>query len=165
VIFRPIPYRDDDADFWQHELLRAPIADVHFVIGRSGVVRPVIPPKEIANHAAGVNDVTIGIEMVNRGDGAEAYPAEQIKPLVGLIHDLRREFPRIALENIVRHSDIDQRTCKCGGVTYNRRQDPGSNFPFDEVRQSVREPRDETKETTLPRLIGSASQASCGGPN
>jgi hypothetical protein len=26
------------------------------------------------------------------------------------------------------HSDIDQRTCYCGGKLYHRRQDPGANF-------------------------------------
>src|SRR5436305_1700120 len=40
VTFRPIPSREDDADFWQQMLLRAPVADAHFVIGRSGTVRP-----------------------------------------------------------------------------------------------------------------------------
>jgi N-acetyl-anhydromuramyl-L-alanine amidase AmpD len=165
VLFRPISNRDDDADFWQQALLRAPTADAHFVIGRSGSIRPVIPPKEIANHALGVNDVTIGIEMVNRGDSAEPFPAEQIKSLIGLIRDLRGEFPGITIENIVRHSDVDQRICECGQATYNRRQDPGSNFPFEEVLQSVKESRDEPKRTTLPRLTGPAPQASCAGHN
>jgi N-acetyl-anhydromuramyl-L-alanine amidase AmpD len=162
VTFRPIPRREDDADFWQQMLLRAPVADAHFVIGRSGTVRPVIPPTEIANHAVGVNDVTIGIEMVNRGDGIEPYPGEQIEALVGLIRKVRSDFPKITIENIARHSDLDQRTCKCGNTTYARRQDPSGAFPYEDVLQKIKRPSDELKQTNLPRLTGPASQAACG---
>lgn len=162
VRFRPIPNRDDDAQFWQKFLKRAPNADAHYVIGRSGTAAPVMPPTEIAYHTVGINDVSIGIELVHRGDGNEPFEEPQITKLIALIEEMRRQFPRISLSNIVTHSDIDQRTCSCDGKPYRRRQDPGANFPMQRVIDAVRLPSDgEYGPSSLPRLTGPAPTRAC----
>ena len=162
VQFRPIPRRDDDTQFWQKFLKTARNAEAHYVIGRNGTSAPVMPPTEIAYHTFGINDVSIGIELVHRGDGAEPFEEPQIVKLSELIKDLRQQFPKISLSNIVAHSDIDQRTCSCGGKLYNRRQDPGANFPMQRVKDSVRlSSDDEHGPSSLPRLTGPAPARAC----
>jgi N-acetyl-anhydromuramyl-L-alanine amidase AmpD len=161
IEFRPIPIRADDAEFWQKLLKAAPSADAHFVIGRAGHIAQVMPATEIANHAVGVNPVSVGIELVHRGDGLEPFEEPQIAKLIETIKELRRQYPGIKIENIVRHSDIDQRTCSCGGVTYRRRQDPGANFPMERVIAEVRLADEKGGATTLPRLSGQAPAAAC----
>jgi N-acetyl-anhydromuramyl-L-alanine amidase AmpD len=162
VRFRPIPPRDDDAKFWRDVLRSAAGADAHYVIGRSGNVAEAIKVTEVAYHTFGVNAVSIGIELVHRGDGVEPFEAAQIARLVALIKQIRRQYPAIAIGNIVRHADIDQRTCTCAGVTYRRRQDPGANFPMDRVLAEVRLPDDATgRPSSLPRFAGPAPDSAC----
>ena len=162
VQFRPIPKRSDDAEFWQRILKAAPNAEAHYVIGRAGIKTQVMPVTEIANHTVGVNPVSIGIELVHRGDGIEPFEEPQILTLIETIKEIRRQFPKIPLANIVAHSDIDQRTCSCGGMTYSRRQDPGTNFPMQRVINEVRIPDEvEVHAPSLPHLSGSAPKAAC----
>lgn len=161
VHFHPIRKRDDDAMLWRKVLTGAPKNDAHFVIGRNGTRLPVIPVTEIANHTVGVNDVSIGVELVNRGDGLEPFAEAQIDSLILLIKEIRSRYPAISIENIVAHSDIDQRTCSCGGAIYRRRQDPGANFPMAKVLEAVRHPNEVPSGRPLPRLTGAASKSAC----
>jgi len=162
VQFRPIPVRSDDAEFWQKIMKGAPSAEAHYVIGRAGVKKQVMLTTEIANHAVGVNPISIGIELVNRGDGIEPFEEPQILTLIETIKEIRRELPKISIANIVMHSDLDQRTCPCGGATYPRRQDPGANFPMQRIINEVRVPTDgDVGVSTLPRLVGPAPMAAC----
>lgn len=162
VQFKPIPKRDDDSEFWQRVLKAAPNAEAHYVIGRAGIRAKVMPLTEIANHTVGINPVSVGIELIQRGDGIEPFEEPQILTLIETIRELRRQFPNIPLANIVAHSDIDQRTCSCGKVTYRRRQDPGANFPMERVLKEVRVVGDvEVDMSTLPRLLGSAPKSAC----
>jgi N-acetylmuramoyl-L-alanine amidase len=164
VRFRPIPYRDDDAQFWQRVLKAAPRADAHIVIGRNGKRADVLPITQVANHTYGANTTSIGIELVHRGDGAEAFSEPQIVKLIEVIKQIRQQYPLIRLENIVAHSDIDQRTCPCNGVIYRRRQDPGANFPMDRVLKDVQLPSDEDgRSSSLPPFTGAAPRSACVG--
>jgi N-acetyl-anhydromuramyl-L-alanine amidase AmpD len=161
VQFRPIPKRDDDAQFWQ-KILKTARNEAHYVIGRNGTAAQVMPPTDIAYHTAGINDVSIGIELVHRGDGIEPFEEPQIVKLIELIKEIRRQFPKISISNIVMHSDIDQRTCPCGGKLYRRRQDPGANFPMQRVIDAVRLPSDgDYGPSSLPRLTGPAPARAC----
>jgi N-acetyl-anhydromuramyl-L-alanine amidase AmpD len=161
VRFHPVPVRVDDAMFWREVLIGAPQNDAHFVIGRSGTLLSVIPTTEIANHTVGINDVSIGIELVNRGDGQELFGQVQIESLIELLREIRRQYPAISIQNIVAHSDIDQRTCSCGGVVYRRRQDPGANFPMEDVIKAVELPHEISAGPSLPRLNGTAPRSAC----
>lgn len=161
VQFRPIAKRDDDAQLWQ-KILKTARNEAHYVIGRNGTAAQVMPPTDIAYHTAGINDVSIGIELVHRGDGIEPFEEPQIVKLIELIKELRQQFPKISISNIVMHSDIDQRTCPCGGKPYRRRQDPGTNFPMQRVIDAVRLPSDgDYGPSSLPRLAGPAPGQAC----
>lgn len=162
VQFRPIPKRNDDTQFWQKLLKRAPNTEAHYVIGRKGTAARVMSPTEIAHHTVGINDVSVGIELVHRGDGMEPFDEPQIMKLVELIKAIRQKFPKISISNIVGHSDIDQRTCSCGGKPYPRRQDPGANFPMRRVIDAVKIPSDgEYGPSSLARLTGPAPARAC----
>jgi len=161
VQFKPIAKQRDDAQFWQ-KILKTARNEAHYVIGRNGTVAEVMPPTDIAYHTVGINDISIGIELVHRGDGIEPFEEPQIVELIELIREIRRQFPKILLSNIVAHSDIDQRTCSCGGKPYNRRQDPGANFPMQPVIDAVRLPGDGGYgPSSLPRLTGPALARAC----
>jgi len=161
VQFRPIAKRDDDAQFWQ-KILKTARNEAHYVIGRNGAAAQVMPPTDIAYHTGGINDVSIGIELVHRGDGIERFEEPQIVKLIGMIKEIRQQFPKISISNIVMHSDIDQRTCSCGGKPYHRRQDPGANFPMQRVIDAVRVPSDgDYGPSSLPRLMGPAPARAC----
>lgn len=156
------PFRwHDNALVWQARMKLASRAEAHIVIGRGGAVRHVVPLGEIARHTVGVNDVSIGIELVHRGDGVEPFEAAQIAALVRTIKDIRQQFKTILLANIVTHAEIDQRTCDCGGTNYRRRQDPGANFPLRRVIDAVRQANDATGPTALPQLSGPAPANAC----
>jgi N-acetyl-anhydromuramyl-L-alanine amidase AmpD len=161
VRFMPIAKRGDDAQFWQKNLKTAR-NEAHYVIGRNGTVAEVMPPTNIAYHTVGINDISIGIELVHRGDGIEPFEEPQIVELIDMIREIRRQSPKIVLSNIIAHSDIDQRTCSCGGKPYNRRQDPGANFPMQRVIDAVRLPSDgDYGPSSLPRLTGPAPARAC----
>jgi N-acetyl-anhydromuramyl-L-alanine amidase AmpD len=161
VQFRPIPKRDDDAKFWRQFLRSAPSADAHYVIGRTGNKAEALPVTQIANHTLGINPISIGIELVHRGDGIEPFEESQIIALIDLVKEIRQQYPLIPIENIVAHSEIDQRTCSCAGTTYRRRQDPGANFPMQRLLEKLGAPDMTNKASSLPRLLGSAPKAAC----
>jgi N-acetyl-anhydromuramyl-L-alanine amidase AmpD len=148
--------------FWQKILKADPSAEAHYVIGRTGIKAQVMPLTQIANHTVGINPISIGIELVHRGDGKEPFEEPQILTLIETIKEVRRHYPKISLANIVEHSDIDERTCSCGGKVYRRRQDPGANFPMQRVINEVRLPNDvEVGASTLPHLEGPAPKEAC----
>jgi N-acetylmuramoyl-L-alanine amidase len=155
----------NDTAYWDRYLRQSPTTDAHYVIGRSGDRLQVIPELEIANHTEGLNEISIGIELVNRGDGIDPFADAQIAKLIETILDLRRRY-QIPLENIVAHSDMDQRTCVCAGVPYRRRQDPGPKFPMERVLKEVRLSAAETagQFSLPPPLTGPAPADRCGPP-
>ncbi len=162
VRFEDIAVRPDDTVFWRDFLFGTPEADAHFVIGRNGQVASVIPVEEVANHTVGINQQSIGIELVNKGDGVETFSEEQVVSLIELVRELRMKNPSIQLENIVRHSDIDKRTCQCAEKTYRRRQDPGANFPYERLLKEARLREDAIAASSmLPQLSGAASEREC----
>jgi len=52
-----------------------------------------------------VNHFSVGIEMVNRGDGLDPYPPAQIRAAARIVRVLRRHA-RIPDRRIVRHADV-----------------------------------------------------------
>jgi N-acetylmuramoyl-L-alanine amidase len=139
VVFAPIAERPDDSQYWKKFLEHQTDDGIHYVIGRNGSVAKSISEDQVANHAVGANSRSIGIELVNRGDGKEPFPSAQIDALIAQIKDIRTRYT-IPLSHIVRHADVDQRVCPCGGSSFPRRQDPGANFPLDSVRAAVAAP-------------------------
>lgn len=99
----------------------------HFTIGMDGSIVEHVSTWKRAWHAgvskdvAGrehVNDFSVGIELVNIGDGSQAYPNEQTDALYFLIEALQRRHP---LKYITSHKFVAQPA--------GRKVDP-INFPW-----------------------------------
>jgi N-acetyl-anhydromuramyl-L-alanine amidase AmpD len=122
----------------------------HYLIREDGRIDSLVDNSKKAWHAGvsnwsgkeGVNDYSIGVEIVNPGSGdQECFPIEpqittgecerkpfapeQINVLARLIKCLKEEYPEIHDKNIIGHSDI---TAYAG-----RKIDPGVSFPWGEL--------------------------------
>jgi N-acetylmuramoyl-L-alanine amidase len=101
----------------------------HYVIEEDGRVLALVPESRRAWHAglswwrghAGLNDRSIGIEIVNPGHewGYRPFPQAQIAAVIALCGDILARHP-IPPRNVVAHSDIAPA----------RKQDPGELFPW-----------------------------------
>lgn len=113
------------------ERLRDPAAKVsaHYLIYEDGTVAAMVPEVERAWHAGAsgwqglttLNDVSLGIELVNPGHewGCRPFPAAQMAALVELAGELCRRW-RITRDRVVGHSD----------VAPTRKDDPGELFDW-----------------------------------
>jgi N-acetylmuramoyl-L-alanine amidase len=81
----------------------------HYTIDRDGTVVSHVDESQRAWHAGqsrmedgrlGVNDFSIGIELVNRNDGIDPFPAEQIQAMRDLLEAIIARHP---IRNIVTH--------------------------------------------------------------
>ena len=103
-----------DAGRWKRFFDTHPFLGIHYVVDRVGTVLASTPENRIANHARGHNAGTIGIELVNEGDGVEPFGEKQLDALIGLIKSIRSRH-QIVLSNIKGHAEVDTRTFLCGG--------------------------------------------------
>jgi N-acetylmuramoyl-L-alanine amidase len=113
------------------ERLRDPAAkaSAHYLIDEDGSVVAMVPEEGRAWHAgaswwqgrAALNDVSLGIELVNPGHewGYRAFPGEQMAALLALAGELCRRW-RIPPDRVVGHSDIAP----------TRKDDPGELFDW-----------------------------------
>jgi len=164
IVFTPAPLSPTDAQDLLAFIQNEGSNSIHYVIGRKGDVAVGAPETDWAQHAGqkAVNERSIGIELVNRGDGIEPFPAEQIEALTKLVKDIRTRNT-IPLAGIIRHSDVDLRTCTCGGVPYRRRVDPNTAFDLDALRKAVALPEEEPGASTYPVTTKPPTLAQCGG--
>lgn len=109
---------------------------IHYIIGPDGRIATSVPEDEVAIHAVGHNASSIGIELINAGDGKEPFPDAQIDALAGVVDGIRRRW-RIPLAAIRGHDEVDTSTFPCGGREVRRKQDPGPLFPWDRLRAAV----------------------------
>lgn len=102
----------------------------HFTIDEAGLIYQHVATSEIAWHAGPslddrarerVNDFSIGIELVNRGNGFDPYHEPQIASLRRLIQSLKSRYP---LKYIVSHKRI--------AMPRGRKSDP-KGFPWHRV--------------------------------
>ena len=112
--------------------LREPAARVssHYVVEEDGTVFRLVPEERRAWHAgishwrgrAGLNDRSIGIEIVNPGHdwGYRAFPALQMAAVCDLCLKILARHP-VAPWDVVGHSD----------VAPDRKQDPGELFDWE----------------------------------
>jgi len=85
----------------------------HYVVDRDGSIVQMVDERCTAWHAgvseldgrSGVNEFSIGVELVNLNDGVDPYPPAQMEALARIIRDLRnrRQIPD---ERIVSHAQI-----------------------------------------------------------
>lgn len=133
---------DGDASTWARTFAKLPFVSIHYVIDREGAVESVIPETMAASHAVGWNQRSIGIELVNNGDGVDPFPRPQIGALLRLIESIRSRHPDVAIERVLRHSDVDRTTFSAtrhgrGCTAFRRKLDPGDAFPWDEFKRTL----------------------------
>jgi N-acetylmuramoyl-L-alanine amidase len=125
-----------NARTWKKWMEDEPEVGIHYIVDREGLALASIPENQIANHVVGHNQTTIGIELVNTGDGVDQFPAVQIDALVTLLCDIA-ERNSLSASDIKAHADLDTKTKTCGGQEYRRKVDPGELFPWKDVRERV----------------------------
>jgi N-acetyl-anhydromuramyl-L-alanine amidase AmpD len=81
----------------------------HYTIDRDGTIASHVPEERRAWHAGkskmrdgrvGVNDFSIGIELVNLNDGQDPFPEDQIRAMRGLLRAILARYP---IRHIVTH--------------------------------------------------------------
>lgn len=121
----------------------------HFYIDRDGAIHQYLDIDRIAHHVRGVNDRSIGIELVNRGryphwldsrhQGMdEPYPSSQVAALVALLTGLAGALP--SLQWIAGHEDLDTERIPASDdprLLVARKRDPGPRFPWGDVLPAV----------------------------
>lgn len=84
-----------------------------------------------------VNRRSIGIELVNRGDGIEPFPEAQLEATRALVADIAARYALLP-EALVTHAALDDRMQPdCGGKPLRRNLDPGPLFPLENVRAAI----------------------------
>ena len=104
----------------------------HYVVDEDGTTYRLVAEHRRAWHAGisywrghtGVNDTSIGIEIVNPGHewGYRPFPPAQIQSVTALSQAILARHP-IPARNVVAHSD----------VAPDRKQDPGELFPWQQL--------------------------------
>ncbi len=121
----------------------------HFYIDRDGKIEQWVPLNRIAHHVRGINQNSVGIELVNTGrypdwfrsdhqSMTEPYPAEQLQALTSLLNHLEHRLP--GLESIAGHEDLDTEKLPSENrpeVLISRKVDPGPLFPWPTILKSV----------------------------
>ncbi len=109
-----------------------PVARVssHYLVDENGEIHALVEERNRAWHAgvsfwhgvSGLNDRSIGIEIVNPGHewGYRPFPAVQMRAVTKLCHGILSRWPNIPARNVVAHSDIAP----------DRKQDPGEMFDW-----------------------------------
>ncbi len=64
----------------------------HYVLDKDGTLYNIVPDLEIANHAKGLNNRAIGIEIVNKGHKSDPYTKEQYESIKRLITHLTETY-------------------------------------------------------------------------
>jgi N-acetyl-anhydromuramyl-L-alanine amidase AmpD len=112
------------------------------VIGRDGTVAAGISELVAASHAVGWNQRSIGIELVNNGDGVDPFPEVQVAALRKLVREIRGRHPAVAPERVLRHSDVDRTAFPAARhgeacTAFRRKLDPGEAFPWDAFKAAL----------------------------
>lgn len=92
---------------------RKAIASSHYIIDTNGDIYAEVREEDTAYHAgvsawdgdANINDVSIGIEMVNLNDGKDIYDSAQYNSCVVLVKSLINKY-NIKRENVVTHAQV-----------------------------------------------------------
>ncbi len=119
-----------DLDRMQRFFAASAQVSIHYIVAPDGAVAASVPENETAFHARDRNETSIGIELINAGDGREPYTEAQLDALATLVHGIRTRW-QIPLAEIKGHEQVDHSTFQCAGRTHRRKQDPGPLFPWD----------------------------------
>ncbi len=111
----------------------------HYVIDKDGTIYQMVGDEKRAYHAGAgsirgdgrdVNDRSIGIEIVNLGNGSDKYTEAQYKALEKLLPYLTHKY-NIPTKNIVGHSQIGNPERPAS------RPEPSRNFDWNRIHRAV----------------------------
>ena len=112
-----------------------PTLGIHYMIDRDGTSRASVPEDQVAHHVFSFSGRSIGIELINDGDGRDLFPEMQLASLVKLLRDIRQRRG-ITRDGIRRHSDLDHTLLPCDRA-HRRKVDPGAAFPYESILDRV----------------------------
>jgi len=118
-----------------------PKLGIHYMIDRDGTLRASVPENEVANHVLHYSGHSIGIELINDGNGHDPFPEAQLATLVKLLHEIKQRLG-ITRDGIKRHSDLDHALLPCD-KTQRRKVDPGAAFPYKVILDRVFQPKQQ----------------------
>lgn len=131
------------AVFWRDWFVGEAGKSIHYVVGRDGDIAQQRPELRTAGHVSFggimqfVNRRSIGIELVNRGDGIDPFPEVQVAAISVLVADIAARYG-LPPEALVTHAALDDRIQPlCGGEPLRRNVDPGPLFPLETVRAAI----------------------------
>ncbi len=90
----------------------------------------------MAHHVLTHSHRSIAIELINDGDGRDAFAPAQIDVLVALLQDIARRHPAVTRAAVQRHSDLDRGRLPCSPAR-RRKLDPGAAYPHQAVLDRV----------------------------
>lgn len=122
----------------------------HFYLDKEGQIFQFVEVTHIAHHVRGLNERTLGIELINQGryphwfqsdhqSVTDPYPDSQIQSLVILLRSLQQKIE--TLSYLAGHEDLDRGFVQADdnpALQIRRKIDPGPLFPWDKVMQAVR---------------------------
>lgn len=141
VVYTQAPH---DAVFWRDDFARRTDASIHYVVDREGKIAQQRPEERTAGHVASAahptaNITSVGIEMVNRGDGVEPFPEPLVKAVTALAVNIAARHG-LGPDAIRTHAELDTRMEVCAGAPFPRKTDPGPLFPLEAVKAAVAGP-------------------------
>ncbi len=109
----------------------------HYTVGKEGLIIQSVDEKNRAWHAGpsswlgkyNVNDYSIGIEILNDGDGKDPFTPLQYNALNNLVTYLMKKYD-VPLERVVGHRDI--------AFPLGRKSDPADNFDWKNFKSVLR---------------------------
>ncbi|MBX2797472.1 MAG: N-acetylmuramoyl-L-alanine amidase [Myxococcales bacterium] len=134
-----------DAVFWRDWFTTQGGKSIHYIIGRDGDIAQQRPELRTAGHVSfggvkpNVNKRSIGIELINRGNGEDPFPEPQLLATIALLQDItsRRQLDRSA---VWAHSDLDTRMQDPPCEDHPRNVDPGAAFPMQRIKAALTAP-------------------------
>ena len=107
----------------------------HYLLSKKGQLIQLVGENDIAWHAGSgtwegkgnINARSIGIELENKNDGKDPYPAAQLEVLMWLSVRIARRHGALSPKRYLGHVDVDP----------TRKSDPGKLFPWEQYRASL----------------------------
>ncbi|PQJ95138.1 N-acetylmuramoyl-L-alanine amidase [Chromatium okenii] len=118
---------------------------IHYIIDRNGDLVRMVPESQVAYHVRSHNMNSIGIELINHGDGQDPFPEPQIVTLITLLRDMLMRY-RLTVSDLKSHSELDNSYLTCRKIKIKRKSDPGAAFPWQRL---MRELTQNTVDSTV----------------
>ena len=122
----------------------------HFYVDRDGRIEQWVAVNRVAHHVRGLNENSIGIELVNLGrypdwldsrtqEMIEPYPQAQTAALIALLLHLQQQL--VGLRHMAGHEDLDTESVISSNdpdTRVQRKRDPGEQFPWSLILEAVK---------------------------